>query len=174
MKVCCPSCRQAIAAEHVNVGSDVAFCPPCNEAFSLSSLVAAGEADDGDLGEPPRGCWFRLGFNDWQVGATTRSYAALFMVPFMCVWSGFSLGGIYGRQIVNGRFDLTQSLFGIPFVAGTLIFGWFAALTVCGKTTVTVRDEQAESFVGIGPIGWRRRFEWSTITRVTEGNTSEA
>jgi len=138
----------------------------------LSSLIAAGESDDGDLGEPPRGCWFRVGFDDWQVGATTRSYAALFMVPFMCVWSGFSLGGIYGSQIVNGKFELEQSLFGIPFVLGTLLFGSLAAMTVCGKSTLTVRDDQAESFVGIGPVGWRRRFEWSGITSVTEGNIS--
>lgn len=170
MKLHCPSCRQAIAAEHVNVGSDVAFCVGCNEGYALSSLIAAGESDEGELGEPPSGCWFTIGFDDWQVGATTRSYAALVTIPFTCVWSGFSLIGIYGKQIAEGKFDLGQSLFGIPFVIGTFFLVALSALTVCGKTTLTVRDDQAESFVGIGPIGWRRRFEWSGITGVTEGN----
>ena len=51
-----------------------------------------------------------------SLGATTRSPIAFFLVPFMCVWSGGSLGGVYGSQVLNGEFDLGISLFGIPFI----------------------------------------------------------
>ena len=165
MKITCPKCQQPIDAGQINVAADVAFCSRCAEAFALSALVATGEADDGELGEPPRGCWFRSDFDQWEVGATTRSYFAWFLVPFMCVWSGGSLGGIYGRQIAKGEFDPVMSLFGIPFVLGTIFFGSIALMTVCGKSTLNVRDDRGETFLGIGPIGWRRRFEWSQITQ---------
>ncbi len=168
MRVTCPACQQALDAGQINVATDVAFCPRCEEAFSLSELVAAGDVDDGDGGDPPKGCWFRSDFDDWELGATTRSYAAWFLVPFMCVWSGAALGGIYGSQIVKGEFNLGMSLFGIPFVLGAICFGSFAAMTVCGKTTLRVENDHAVTFIGIGSIGWRRRFEWSEIRHVSE------
>jgi hypothetical protein len=168
MKVTCPKCRQAIAAEQVNVAANVVYCTTCAEAFSLSELVTSGEVDDGELDTPPKGCWFQSGFDDWQVGASTRSYAAWFLVPFMCVWNGFSLGGIYGTQIVKGQFDLFQSLFGIPFLLGTLIFGSIAVMMVCGKVVLSVVGDQADLFTGVGALGWHRRFAWSDITRIVE------
>ena len=169
MKVTCPACKQAIPADQVNVQSDVAFCPRCEEVYSLARMVASGAEDVGELGEPPPGCWMNTGFDDWEVGATTRSYAALFLVPFMCVWSGFSLGGIYGSQIAEGKFDLTMSLFGLPFLIGTLIFGSIALMSVFGKAVLHVRGDEAVAFMGVGPIGWRQRFDWSKIERVEEG-----
>lgn len=171
MKLTCPSCCKLIPADQMNLGTDVALCPCCNEAFSISALVAAGQdSDEVDLFDPPRGAWFSETYSGWTIGATTRSPMALFLVPFMCVWSGGSLGGIYGSQIVQGEFNLAMSLFGIPFVLGTLAFGSMAVMTVCGKTTVTVDNFSNASriFTGVGPIGWTRRFEWASITRIEE------
>jgi hypothetical protein len=101
------------------------------------------------------------------VGATTRSPAAFFIVPFMCVWSGFSLGGIYVTQIISGKFDLVSSLFGIPFLIGTIIFGTLALMTVCGKVEVTI-GRNSSVFIGIGSLGWSRRFDWLTIKSIRE------
>jgi hypothetical protein len=103
--------------------------------------------------------------------ATTPPYAALFLVPFMCVWSGFSLGGIYGSQIAKGQFDPSVWLFGIPFVLGTILFGSFAAMTVCGKVELNVCVDHAEVFIGFGRVGSRRRFQWSQIKRAVEGSS---
>jgi len=44
------------------------------------------------------------------------------VIPHVVVTSK-SLGGIYGSQIMKGKFVLGQSLFGIPFLLGTLVFG---------------------------------------------------
>jgi hypothetical protein len=86
----------------------------------------------------------------------------------MCVWSGFSLGGIYGTQVAKGEFDLGMSLFGIPFVLGTLLFGGIAVMTVCGRIDVIVEDTAGRLFTGVGPFGWTRRFDWSEVTRIEE------
>lgn len=170
MKITCPACNSPIRASQMNVATDVAVCEGCQETFSISSVLGAGKGvpEEFDQFNPPRGAWFEDTGVGWRVGSTTRSAAAFFLVPFMCVWSGFSLGGIYGMQIVNGEFNLFLSLFGIPFLLGTLLFGSIAVMTVCGRTMVTVEGSEGRIFAGVGPVGWTRRFDWSSITAVEE------
>jgi len=172
MRVECPACKQDIPAESINVAKDVALCPQCHEAFALSELVAQGRETDSDLSEPPNGTWFRTEANGWELGSTTRHPIAFFLVPFMCVWSGFSLGGIYGSQIVKGRFDPVMSLFGLPFVAGTVLFGAITLMSVVGKVTIRVEDGDGVIFTGVGALGWRRRVRWDDVDRVEEIATS--
>ncbi len=169
MKIICPSCDSPIDSGQLNVETDVAVCRKCNQGFQLSALIAAGQdAEEVDLVDPPRGAWFANDITGWTAGATTRSPIAFFLVPFMCVWSGFSLGGIYGSQIVAGKFDLLMSLFGIPFILGTLLFGSLAVMTVVGKVVVTVDRNVGRVFTGVGRIGWTQHFDWNAITRIEE------
>lgn len=67
---------------------------------------------------------------------------------------GGALGGIYGSQIMAGEFNLMLSLFGIPFVLGTLFLGSIALMTVCGKVVVSTSYDQGKIFTGVGPFGW--------------------
>jgi hypothetical protein len=41
-------------------------------------------------------------------------------------------------------------------------------MSVCGKLVVTVDGSQGRIFAGVGPIGWTRRFDWTSITAVEE------
>jgi hypothetical protein len=173
MKVQCPKCHVDVPPANVNVAADTVWCAGCTEAFSLSDLVDGTREGTGEAEvppEPPRGAWFEKNFDGWEVGATTRSPIAFFLVPFMCVWSGFSLGGIYGSQIMSGQFNLGTSLFGLPFLGGTLFFGSIALMSVCGKVVVRTWGERGEVFIGVWRLGWRRRFDPSTIRRAYEGN----
>ena len=166
-KILCPKCRAAISLEDVNVARDVALCRQCGQTWSYADLVDDGKTSACNPSAPPKGAWYReTGPQVFEVGATLRSPLAFFLVPFMCVWSGFSLGGIYGTQIAHRHFELAQSLFGIPFVLGTLLFGSIAVMSVCGKVTVTSAGETGVVFTGVGPLGWRRRFEWQKITAI--------
>ncbi len=126
MEVLRPKCNQVLGGSDINVVTDIARCRRCDEVFVLSSLVQARAFGPVNLDDPPRGAWYRREFNGFVVGASMRHPMAFFLVPFMCVWSGFSLGGIYGTQIVQGRLNLFMSLFGIPFILGTLLFGTLA------------------------------------------------
>ena len=170
MKVTCPKCRRIVALEDVNISTDLALCRSCGETFAFSELIEEQRDETINLDRPPGGAWFRRDMRGFEIGSTTRSAAAFFLVPFMCVWSGFSLGGIYGGQITKGHFNLTMSLFGIPFILGTLLFGSIAVMTVCGKVCVRVHGNSGVVFTGVGPIGWRRQFEWDGVTsiRITE------
>ncbi|MCA8985306.1 MAG: hypothetical protein R3C12_14660 [Planctomycetaceae bacterium] len=169
MKAMCPECDALIPASQINIATDVAFCPNCGELCALSSLVGSQDISPAfDINDPPAGAWFRDDITGWSIGATTRSPIAFFLVPFLCVWSGFSLGGIYGTQIVKGEFDLSMSLFGIPFVLGTFLFGGLAVMTVFGRIEIIVADSVGRLFTGVGPLGWIRRFDWAEVTRIEE------
>ena len=151
MKISCPKCKSVIPASRLNVETDMAVCDKCNEAFTISALVAGGRAaSDFNVDEPPGGAWFQDTGAGWRMGATTRSALAFFLVPFMCVWSGVSLGGIYGTQIVSGQFNPVLSLFGIPFLIGTLVIGWLALMSIGGKVLVAAEDDNGFVFVGVG------------------------
>jgi hypothetical protein len=164
----CPNCRTEIPASQMNAEKDTAICSSCDQVFVLSELLAEGHAKDVDLSNPPPGAWYQKLFDDWEVGASTRSGEALFLIPFICAWSGFSIGGIYGSQIVHGKFNLGMSLFGIPFVVGTFALLGRAAMCICGKVTIYVNGGEATLFSGVIGIGRRKRFVWADISSVKQ------
>ncbi len=168
MKIQCPQCGKVIPAENVNIATDMALCGACNEAFKVSECADLDAVNEDVLADPPSGAWYRGEFGGFSVGASTRSPIAFLMVPFMCVWSSVSLGVIYGSQIVSGKFSLMFSLFGIPFLLMGILFWTFTLMAICGKVVVTVQDTDGTVFAGIGPIGWRRRFDWSEVKVIRE------
>ena len=111
MEILCPSCRSRIPADDLNVSTDIALCRACDKPFRISEAVGSAPADPQLLATPPSGAWFDPLPDGFRAGASTRSWMALFIVPFTCVWSGGSLFGIYGTQIVHGRFNVGMSLF---------------------------------------------------------------
>ena len=96
MKIKCPKCKRIVPADQMNISTDLALCPQCNEGFKISKSLDIDSINADILQNPPKGAWFRQETHHIIVGATTRSPEAFFLVPFTCVWSGGSLGGIYG------------------------------------------------------------------------------
>ena len=176
MQLVCPNCGAPLGDTDVNVANNVAFCRACSHAYQLSELVGAVPATKSPprfdpTTNPPKGCWYRETMDGWTAGATTRSPVAFFLIPFMCVWSGGSLGGIYGSQIIAGKFDLVMSLFGIPFLLGSILFWSFAILCVAGKVELTARSEDLTIFAGVGKLGWEKKITITGASRVyTSGN----
>lgn len=167
IRITCPKCRADIPLDDVNVARDIALCRQCGQTWSYADLIADMQTDYGIPRTPPRGTWLHdRGPNSFEVGISTRSPIALFIVPFMCVWSGVSLGGIYGTQISRHHFQLFESLFGIPFLLGTIVLGSVAAMSICGKMTVSVNGDDGVVFTGVGPVGWRRRFSWRQVRAI--------
>ncbi|MGO9201951.1 MAG: hypothetical protein ACLQM8_15595 [Limisphaerales bacterium] len=171
MKVTCPKCRTEIPLEDINVAKDIALCRQCSQTYSFAELSQDSGVADVDTSRPPKGAWYKSQGIESEVGARTRSWAALFLAPFALVWSGLSLGGIYGSQAAKGRFDLRMSLFGIPFVIGTLILVPITLMTVFGKVVVRSSGDQGCVFTGVGPFGWSRRFRWGEIGAVRSTTT---
>lgn len=166
MKIECPKCKHEVDTTDINVAADIAHCKKCNEVFSLSELLNKDVIKSFDLTNPPSGSWFKRLPQGFQVGVSTKSFAAFFIIPFMVVWSGASLGGIYGSQIISGKFDPFMSFFGIPFLLGSVIFWAIGLMFIFGKVTVTVEQNNCTIFTGIGSIGWSRYCKWNEISSV--------
>lgn len=171
MRVSCPRCRAEIPLENVNVATDIALCRRCEETFSFAELSQDREVAEVDTSRPPKGAWYRTQGNEFEVGAVARSASAFFLVPFTLIWSGISLGGIYGSQIAKGQFEWAQSLFGIPFLVGTLVLVPITLMTVFGKVAVRSSGDQGNVFIGVGPLGWKRPFRWGEIKQVRSSLT---
>jgi hypothetical protein len=167
VKLRCAECLGEIPLADVNVAKDLALCRKCDENFSYSEVCEAPETPI-DLARPPRGTWFKRNARGFEVGISTRHPASFFLVPFMLIWSGFSIGGIYGPQIKKGELDLFDSLFGVPFLIGTVVFGAVALMSVLGKIVVRVENSQGTTFTGLGPFGWRRRFRWDEVKEIRQ------
>lgn len=194
MKIICPKCQSEISNRDVNVSADLAFCDKCSNLFKLSELLNTNidlskkesvsnnildlpvyesklkkkQNNTIDLTNPPSGVWIKKYNDGFEVGATTRSPLAFFLVPFMFVWSGGSIGGIYGSQIISGKFNLFMSLFGIPFLIGTIIFGSIALMFTFGKVCVRVDGNQGVIFTGVGTTGMQKFFNVDEIASIRE------
>jgi hypothetical protein len=149
--------------EDINVSKDVALCRRCDETYSFAELSRGGAPGDVDTARPPDGVWYERQGNEFEVGATSRSWTAIILVPFTALWAVGSLWAIYGSQIAKGTFDPTSSLAGIPFLLGSLVLLTMTLMAVCGKVVVRGSRDGGSVFVGVGRFGWTRRFRWSEI-----------
>src|SRR3954447_21855080 len=165
----CPDCGTRLSADDINVTTDWALCRRCGSATRFSVLMTGSAGPKVDLSKPPKGASLLREGNRTIVSATTRSMMAWILIPFTCVWSGSSMAGIYGNQFQRGVFDLKMSLFGIPFILGTLILACQTIMSAVGRVTVTREGDDGVVFTGVGPFGSDRRFRWSEMESVKEG-----
>jgi len=181
MQITCPNCRAKIATDDINVSTDVALCRSCGNTCHvsevlggtstiLSSLLSSVVPPSGpvDLNSPPSGAWYTPLADGFTAGTSTRSWMALFIVPFTCVWSGGSMTGIYGTQLMKGHFNLPMSLFGLPFLIGSIFLVSWCVMSVAGKVTVSVHGDRLAIFTGVGPLGVTRTANVSDFRSVRE------
>ena len=124
----CPECGANVPLADINVASDVALCRVCGTRSRIAELRENGDeaSDYKVLSCPaPKHVTVIHDPNDpsGKVELRYRRFnpVVLFLIPFTCVWSGMSIGGIYGSQIVKHAIDWKLSLFGIPFLIGTVV-----------------------------------------------------
>ena len=179
----CPKCGHDVPLDKINVAKDIMLCPSCGETSCFSDVV--GEIDErrhaddvrGRLnGAPPKHLKVECDPMDptGRIVLTQRKFSkgALFLVPFTCVWAGGSMGLIYGTQIYSGKFNLGVSLFGIPFLLGSLFLGFICLFALgAGKHMLTLERGKGRFFWEIGPIGFWRNFTYDRQTKVKQGYT---
>jgi YHS domain-containing protein len=172
MKIICQNCNHLIENEFINAGENYYFCNDCKNAFKISDLLNNNNENEvnilkGIINNPPKGTWKHEDYDHIVIGATTRSPIAFFLIPFMTVWTGGAIGGIYLTQIIKGEFDLFVSLFGIPFIIGAIIFWSLTLMVTIGKVEIIIGKE-SYVFTGVGRIGIKRKFDWNSIIRIYE------
>jgi hypothetical protein len=169
----CPYCHAAIGLDDVNVTTDVALCRACGKTSSFALIAGSSAITPDQIEHVPK--YVMVEKNPLRgTTITYRKISAilLFLIPFTAFWSGMSMWGIYGKQIARGQFDLGQSLFGLPFLIGTVILVSVILFLLLGKWQVRLHRGNGEVFVGIGPLGWTRRFSYSRDTQIALRNSS--
>lgn len=164
----CPECNAVVLAENINVATDVGKCQNCELVFVVSENLS--KHNDGfDINNPPKGAWIRNEIDHLVIGASTRTPIAFFLVPFGLIWSGGSLVGIYGSQLLNQKFEPLFFLFGIPFLLGSIFLWSQILMTIWGKVELTLDSKGGKILTGVGKFGYERYFTWDEIATISEG-----
>ena len=169
----CPKCGAEVPLSDINVSADLMLCKSCGETSSFAE--AASETGDERilLNPPPKHLRIETDPMDPERRTTITykkiSLLALFFVPFTCFWAGGSMAGIYGSQIVEGTFDLQRSLFGLPFLIGSIVLVSACLFMLFGKRVLELKGGEAKYFAGVFGIGLRKRFHYDCQTKVSRG-----
>jgi hypothetical protein len=164
----CSSCGAGIVLADVNVATDIALCRACGKTMPFSEIAPIPGAADVDLSRPPKG----VRIEDSPIRGRSIIYRKIspvvfFLIPFTAAWSGFSMTGIYGRQIAKGEFDPASSLFGLPFLIGTIVLVSVIVFMLLGRWRFSYNRGQLEVATEVGPIGWTRRLACDKTARVS-------
>jgi len=187
----CSKCRRVIPGDDVNVANDVAFCRACNLAHKLSELVQGVSLEANlDVTRPPAGAWYQSSGLGAVIGATHRSLgSALGLLAVSVFWNGIvsvfvalALSAALhhlkvpvpewfpapkmNKQEMGVGMTLFLWLFLTPFIliGLAMLAGFFSCLF--GRTEVRIRHAEGEVYTGIGPLGYRRRFNTQAVTDV--------
>ena len=169
--VICGECSRSIPNDKINITTDLAHCDNCGAISKLSELVQKRDARRRSIHDfdKPAGVTFEETLGGFRLTTSTRSTSAFFLIPFTLVWSGFSVGILYGTQIMSGEFNLVFSLFGIPFLLGSIGLFYASLMAIAGKIVVEADGQRGRIFKGIGPFGRTKHFDWAEIDSVSEG-----
>ena len=175
MKFHCPECGLPIAVADLAPAQGVAVCSFCEKWYSLAACQEAVPFEQRNIvPEPalPKGVKLEETMDGFRLTLSTRSCAAFFFVPFTLVWAGGSLGGIYGTQIAKGEFNLWISLFGLPFLAGSIFLITLTVLSICGRTIVELAGGKFSIRNGALGVYRTRSAAWHDIRscRLTEAS----
>ena len=179
----CPKCGCEVEMANINVANDILLCSTCGETSRFSEIVnlereAEEEGSSSRLlnSNPPKHLKVISDPTDMtgRISLIYRKFSpmAFFLIPFTCAWSGFSMTAIYGSQIASGKFNLQTSLFGLPFLVGSIVLVSVCMFCLFGKRVLTLERGNGKYFFGVGFIGISKRFTYDCQTKVREGETS--
>lgn len=192
----CAKCRRVIPGDDINVAKDVAYCRECNLSYRLSDLTLNDDASANlDLHRPPAGAWYRSDGGGTVIGATNRSLGMAFGALFFALfWNGivsvFVVLAIAGTlqnlhvpqpawfpapKMNGGNMGWGMVLFLWLFLTPFICIGLLVAATclssLFGRTEVKIENTRGTAFIGIGALGWKRRFDASQVRDVRINQT---
>ncbi len=168
----CPSCQGVISPEDVNVATDKALCRNCGMVSSFAEVVENVDIKI-DLNNVPRGIKFIEGENHERIVSYHRfSPILLFLIPFAVCWSGFTLGGIYVTMTSSGKYDESMLFGELPFLIGTITLFSIIIYLLFGSSRLTMDQGEGTFFVGVGKLGWTRKFQYAHDSRVSLKRTN--
>ncbi|MES2996574.1 MAG: hypothetical protein V4733_07165 [Verrucomicrobiota bacterium] len=132
-----------------------------------SQIATLPLLEDFDELLPPKGVRIVNSMRGREIRYKRISPSVFFLIPFTAAWSGFSMTGIYGSQIEAGKFNPGLSLFGLPFLCGTIFLLSLIVFMLFGRSIIDWNEGQLRVKAGVGPLGWTRRISCGKDARVS-------
>ena len=176
MEFHCPECGLPIEVADLAPAQGVAVCRFCEKPHPLAACQEALPYEQRNVvleQAVPKGVQLEETMDGFRLTLSTRSAIAFFLVPFTLFWAGGSLGGIYGTQIAKGEFSLWLSLFGIPFLAGSVILIALTVMTVWGRCVVELARGKFSIRTGALGVYRTQSAAWDDVLscRLTEATS---
>ena len=173
MEFHCPDCGLPIEVADLAPAQGVAVCRFCQKPHPLQACQAAVPYEQRNIlpeQAVPKGVQLEETMDGFRLTLSTRSCIAIFLVPFTLFWAGGSLGGIYGTQIAQGKFNWMMSLFGIPFLIGSVALIGLTIMTVAGRTVVELAGGKFSIRTGALGVYRTKSAAWHDVRscRLTE------
>ena len=173
MEFHCPECGLPIETADLAPAQGLAVCRFCERPFPLAACQAAVPFAQRNIVPeltPPKGVDVVETMDGFRLTLSSRSCIAFFLVPFTLFWAGGSLGGIYGTQIAKGKIELLQSLFGLPFLVGSVFLIAVTAMAVAGRSVVELAGGRLNLRTGALGIYRTKSADWRDVRgcRLTE------
>ena len=170
----CPHCGVTVALDDVDVPRDTAHCRACGETSSLALLCDIAGLAAVDLTQPPRRVRVRTDPRGSARIECRRVLPAVRIVaPFTLLAGGGALWLIYDRSCAGGVFDIARFLLVIPFTIIAVVLLCITVYTLFGRWVITLAPGRGTVFTGVGPLGWRRRFEYDRHSHVSVQPTDD-
>jgi hypothetical protein len=173
MEFHCPECGLPIEVADLAPAQGVAVCRFCEKPYPLAACQEALPFERRNIMPEltlPKGVKVEETMDGFRLVLSMRSCVAFFLVPFTLFWAGGSLGGIYGTQIAKGEFNLWMSLFGLPFLAGSVFLIAITVMAVVGRTVVELAAGKLSIRTGALGIYRTKSAAWHDVRscRLTE------
>jgi hypothetical protein len=175
MEFHCPDCGLPIETADLAPAEGVAVCRFCEKSHPLSACQSAVPFEHRNIVPEqavPKGVKLEETMDGFRLTLSTRSCAGFFLVPFTLVWAGGSLGGLYGTQIAKGQFNLMMSLFGLPFLAGSIFLVALTVMAVAGRCVVELAGGKFSIRLGALGVYRTQSAAWEDVLscRLTEAS----
>ena len=176
MEFHCPECGLPIEVADLAPAQGVAVCRFCEKPYPLAACQQAVPYEQRNIVPEqvlPKGVTLAETMDGFRLTLSTRSCIAFFLVPFTMFWAGGSVGGIYGTQIAKGEFNLWISLFGIPFLAGSVLLIAITVMAVAGRCVVELAGGKFSIRTGALGVYRTQSAAWDDVVscRLTEATS---
>ena len=176
MEFHCPECGLPIEVADLAPAQGVAVCRFCEKPYPLAACQQAVPYEQRNIVPEqvlPKGVTLAETMDGFRLTLSTRSCIAFFLVPFTMFWAGGSVGGIYGTQIAKGEFNLWISLFGLPFLVGSIFLIAITMMTVAGRCVVELAGGKFSIRTGALGVYRTQSAAWDDVVscRLTEATS---
>lgn len=175
MELHCPACGLPIETADIAPAEGLAVCRFCEQPHPLAACQTAVPFEQRNIlpdQAVPKGVKLEETMDGFRLTLSTRGCIGFFLVPFTLFWAGGSLGGIYGTQIAKGQFNLMMSLFGLPFLAGSVFLIALTAMAVAGRCIIELAGGKFSIRLGALGVYRTQSAAWADVLscRLTEAS----